>query len=241
MNTDIDQLVEEIKKKPKFTDADKHDIILNNILYMLTHNYFFTMDNNKKKSVKNKVLQRVDYNRVTKIDEGLFIILTDDTRKVKLNSGITQSGTKNFETKIQNERIVYIILREEIKTITGKNSSLSSLIRNYPWQKKIVVCETFTQKAADSFEKYNGILMTQSLLMSNLLSHELMPISADVLSPADITQYRHEWNIISENDIQIKKKDPIVKYLGITTGNIYRPINGSPISGFKFSYEAVIP
>ncbi len=192
------------------TDNDKTQIILQNILIMLSNRIFIDSTGKKQR------LLDPDYPKKKIDDKG------DGTYIIKANNN------DNYAVKIIFQKI----------SAVGKQSMVSEFFREYNQYKKIIIASDFNNKIVEFVTKHQTQIFRESALMIDIISHEFQP-KFELLSPSEMEKVKEEYNITDYTTEKILRSDPIVKYFALRKGDIVRIIRPSPTSGLSIGYRIV--
>lgn len=193
------------------SDAEKTEIIINNVLIMLSNRIFIDKSGNKQ--------PLLNYDEATKkvSDKG------DGAFTIKANNG------DNFAVKIVFQKI----------SATGKQSIISEFFKEYGPYKKIIIANDFNNKIADYVSRQHTQIFKESALLTDIISYRDQP-KFELLSPSEMEKVKEEYNITDYTTEKFTRSDPVVKYFALRKGDIVRIIRPSPLSGQAIAYRIVM-
>lgn len=192
------------------TDEKKTQIILNNILIMLSNRIYIDAKGNKHK------LLDYDHAKENIVDRG------EDTYEIDVNNG------NKYAIKIMHQKISSI----------GKKSPMSEFFIQYPKHKKIIVANEFNKKISDFVVRQRAQIFQEFFFMLNIIDHVDQP-QFEVLSPKEKEEYCKDYNATDYTTLKLKRNDPITRYYGLRKGDVVRVIRPSPLSGQSIAYRIV--
>ncbi len=200
------------------TESEKSDVILNNILLMLNRRVYLDKDG------KNKPL--------FDMEKSSFRSENDNTYVIKVENG---------------ERYVLRIIYQKI-SITGKQSPILTFIEEFPEQHKIFIGSDYSNKYLEFEAERNQQLLESKHKEIQLFKEEdfLEDILAirdqpkfELLTPTEMKDVKKAYNATNYTILKALKNDPVIRYLNIKKGEIYRIIRPSPTAVYGIAYRIV--
>ncbi|BCS82980.1 RNA polymerase subunit 5 [Cotonvirus japonicus] len=192
------------------TETDKTNIILINVLTMLSNRIY--IDNNADKH---------------------FLLDFDSAHKSS-----EDKGDNIFIVKARNGVLYAIKIIFQKITAIGKQSIISEFLDEYENYKKIVIAKDFTNKISAQLSRKNAQIFKEDSMLSDLISFEDQP-KFELLSPQEMEKVKTDYNITPYTTKKLVKHDPITRYFGLKKGDLIRIIRPSATSGEAVDYRIV--
>lgn len=169
-------------------------------------------------------------------------VLLDQNIEKNYNDLLKQK-TEELIFKINSEKdnsIYYVmIITSKISTLK-KIQGIDGFLTLSKGNNRIFIGEDIAQKAYKQFlELKKSEIFYMHELMINLIEHDLQP-KFELLTKEEKENKLREYNIDLKNISKILSIDPVVRYYNAKTGDIFRIIRYSPLSGHSFHYRVVI-
>lgn len=191
-----------------YTDQEKLEIILDNILIMMSNRVFIDGENTKP-----------------------LINLSQARKEVK------NAGESTWTVRADNGVMYAIKVVFQKVTTIGKQSPISDFARDYDNSyRKIVVSSDYNKKIIDWAKSNNAQIFKESALMMDIIKYIDQP-EFKVLSPNEAKQYMDEYNVTEYMIKKINNQDPIYKYYDLKKGDVLRIKRPSPASGEANDYR----
>jgi DNA-directed RNA polymerase subunit H (RpoH/RPB5) len=200
------------------TETDKNQIILDNVLRMLSRRVYLT------KEGINKPLYDLESKSYKEAEDNTYVIKTDDGEKYAL-------------------RIIYQKLG-----ITGRQSPIMNFIEEFPLYHKILIANDYSNKYLDFEAETNALLFKEEKKEIQLFKEEdflediltkLEQPKFQLLTPNEMKDVKKAYNASNYTLTKVLKNDPVVRYLAIKKGDIYRIIRPSPTAMYSIAYRIV--
>jgi len=159
-----------------------------------------------------------------------------DIEKVEKNMDERGDGTFIIKANNGDEYAVKIVFQKI--TSTGKQSLVSEFFKEYARYKRIIIAREYTGKIADYMIKHRTQIFKESSLLKNIINYRDQP-KFELLSPAEMKQFKLEYNVTHYTTKKLTRNDPIAKYFALKKGEIIRIIRPSQTSGEAIDYRIV--
>lgn len=216
------------------TEEEKIDIILFNVLLMLSNRIY--IDDNKKKPL-------LQLSQEIKPKQN-FAFLNLRKKKQILDNLVSQkiledNGNGSFiVVTAQGDEYAIKIIFQKIMSV-GKQSIIVDFLKEYDKYKKIIIANDFNYKVYDYMIAHQIQIFKESTMMSDLISHYLQP-KYELLSREEMEAVKEEYNITDYTTKKMLRTDPVAKYFSLRKGEIIRIIRPSQTSGQSVDYRIII-
>jgi len=156
------------------------------------------------------------------------------------------SGEMSIYTKLKNteNNSIYIYFHLETrnfqkKDLTNLISYINNEFQNEQIKLIIVTREKLNQAILREIERTDYIesfILNQ--LVINITKHIMMP-KFEVISEEEIDKLLNEYSITKNQLPKILSSDPISRYFGVKSGDIFKITRSSPTTGLSVSYRLV--
>lgn len=204
----------------EYTEAEKTEIIINNVLLML-----------KRRLVKSSV------------DEKKYLI--DQNVKISLSKNeipdivtVVDNYTYLISATDGNTYCVRIIYQTVITT--GQNSVIGSFIKDYAGNKmkRILIIKDFNPKVETFVTRRKTQLFEEEFFMHDALQHKDQP-KWEPLTKNEMARVKEEYNLTVYSTPKLRETDPMTRYFDLDTEDIIRIIRPHPISAESVTYKMV--
>lgn len=189
------------------SDAEKNEIIVENVIHMLTDRGLL-----EKKDIYANIEK---YKKYADPTHNLYIPIK------------TAASNQTYHVKIFKNIVTTIKSVPEIQEFLNK----------YNEDYKIVLIESVNNKAYHQFMEFDNIeVFRKSDLMINVMDHDLQPISVKILTDDEKQVYRKAYGIPDDQHSIMKTTDRLARHFNMKDGDIVRLVTASNGYNVKYRY-----
>lgn len=200
--------------------------ILSNVIKMLIY----------RKWIKNVEIDKLVEELIkTKKDEKIY--------NIKLSENLINIDTyEPFDNKKEwkNFNGNNVVLFMSNLKIAGKSPQINEFVSKYPFQHKIIIVDSITDKSRQTLTCGKFIeIFSEDEFMMNIMEHVCCP-KFIVLKNNELDEILHTYNAKRKELPKQFDSDPISRYLFLRRGQAVRIIRNSEMTGNSVSYRIII-
>jgi DNA-directed RNA polymerase subunit H (RpoH/RPB5) len=197
----------------EYNELEKIEIIVSNILKMLIERKLILNDNYK--THKNQIISKIK-------NTNFYNIELDNPDK---------DNKKIYLIQFINENIINISKGSQIYNNINKNLDIHKII---------IVNSISNRQLMSIINLFQNIeVFTKTELMCNLIDHIYIP-KHYLLNAKEKEKFYEEYNITNTEIPKCFTMDPVAKYYNAKSGDIFRIIRASELTGESIYYRLVI-